>query len=423
MHMNSMRINNDMISKVADRQPCASNRSGATILEVLFAIFVVIVGLLGIASILPLAARNASDSNAHNNAQALGQRWFQNFSAFRMNEPNAYRDKRLGYNWIWFNGTAPQPFEKAGLVGPTSSAWINQSFCIDPMFFTEPEVRPLYGSGAAPYQTAVFPYYTSDYNPVTDSLNPSAPVPPQPRMLRLTLGQQNVVSRKLVEDIFSSPDDISALADETDKTIPAVRLWATGAGQVSPPILKGVVSGQYSWLATLAPIEPIANAALASLPRDYLLSLVVMNRRDRQFVVDAATGSRPLGERLVNVVTLSGNFHNGNGGRVRISGHGSSPSDDVVHVGDWIMLGTNRSQDPSDTTLFFAKFRWYRIIGLSQQSQRVGDDDNFVWTRDVVLEGPDFEFVGNPVPPEFQGTQGTLMSGVVTVVERNVSIK
>lgn len=50
-------------------------RRGATILEVLFAIFVVIVGLLGIASLIPLAARNAVESNAHNNAQSLGPRW------------------------------------------------------------------------------------------------------------------------------------------------------------------------------------------------------------------------------------------------------------------------------------------------------------------------------------------------------------
>ncbi len=405
-----LRENNLNQKSLAQRVP--SHRTGATILEVMFAIFVVMVGLLGIASILPLAARNASDSNAHNNAQALGQRWFQNFSTFRLNEPNAFTTSQLGYDWVWFNGTASQRYSKSyGGVGPTTSAWINQSICIDPIFFTEPDVRPLNGGGVVPYQTAVFPYYADNYNPITDALNPSDPLLRQPRMLRVTLGQMNPVSRKLIEDVFVSPDDIAASADETDKTLPAFRLWASA----NSGITKGLVSGQYSWLATLAPVEPVANVVLAELPRDYLLSLVVMNRRDRQFVVDAGDGSRPLGERLVAVVSLSGNFQNGTGGRIRISAHGASSTSDTVRVGDWIMLGTNRLRDPVDNTRFFAKFRWYRIIGLSQESQRVGDEDNFVWSRDLVLEGPDFEF-GNPV-------QGTLMSGVVTVVERNISIK
>jgi len=384
-------------------------RAGTTLLEVMFAIFVVTVGLLGIASLLPLAARNASDSNAHNNAQALGQRWFQSFSAFRLNEPNAFTNSQLGYDWVWFNGTASQRYSKIyGGVGPTTSVWANQSICIDPIFLTEPDVRPLNGAGVAAYQTAVFPYYTANYNPIRDALNPSDPISPQPRMLRVTLGQTNPVSRKLIEDVFVSTDDIAASADETDKTLPAFRLWASSNSGMT----KGLVSGQYSWLATLAPIEPIANLALASLPRDYLLSLVVMNRRDRQFVVD---GSRPLGERLVQVESLSGNFQNGTGGRIRISAHGASSTSDRVHVGDWIMLGTNRFTDPLNNARFFAKFRWYRVIGLNQESQRVGTEDNFVWSRDLVLEGPDFEF-GNAV-------QGTLMSGVVTVVERNISIK
>ena len=49
-----------------------NGRSGVTILEVLFAIGIAIIGLLGIASILPLAGRQASDSNRAAEAQALG---------------------------------------------------------------------------------------------------------------------------------------------------------------------------------------------------------------------------------------------------------------------------------------------------------------------------------------------------------------
>ena len=390
----------------------AQSRAGTTILEVMFAIFVVIVGLLGIASILPLAARNASDSNAHNNAQALGQRWFASFTALRLNEPNAFSSKQLGYDWYWFRDNASPGFQVFSHLNnppaslPTSSVWANQSICIDPMFYSEPSVRARIAETAgldAGYRLAVFPYYRDTYDPLDDPLATSSSLPPQPRMLRTTLGlsSTNIASRKLVEDIFASPDDVAFDADETDNTQAAYRLF--DASQA-----KALANGQYSWLATLAPIEPFSN--INDLTPTYILSLVVMNRRDREYLATPlpAPGdaeAKPAGERLVSVLPLSGNFQNGTGGRVRLMAN--AQTSDVVHIGDWIMLGGYSPVGGS-----FAKFRWYRIIAMNQQPTL----SSGAWSRDVVLEGPDFEFPAT-------GAQGTLMSGVVTVVERNVMVR
>ena len=461
----------------------AAQRSGVTILEVMFAIFVVIIGLLGIASILPLAARNASDSNAHNNAQALGQRWFQSFFAFRLNEHDAFTSSQLGYNWQWYRDYGSTPsfelYHKSYadvdaatrtrveiLPGTNQSAtksntavrnlmrvWGHQAVCIDPLFFTEPEVRQHTGGSSTGrpggYRLAVFPYFNDNYNPLTDPFDPTNAWPDQPRMVRVTLGfgtttaPGSQVSRKLVEDIFSSPDDVSVDADEKDKTLAATRIFDSA-------LAKALSSGQYSWLATLSPREPLptdvlpANAASTALATsdEYLISLVVMNRRDRQFVAPGSTllpgnpEDKPGGERLVWVYPLSGSFTGGVGGRVRLISNAATRS--VLHIGDWIMLGKHYLTDPTDAARRYSYFRWYRIIAVDEKTRvgTLGDlspsgTDPYgagasmpVWSRDVVLEGPDFALLDPGPPPVIvPPVTGTLMSGVVTVVERNLTIQ
>jgi hypothetical protein len=247
----------------------------------------VIVGLLGIASIIPLAARNASDSNAHNNAQALGQRWFQGFFARGLYEHDGFTANGIGYNWQWFKdyaagGVGPSfvNFEKSyqsaggvpgiGVAGGTnqspvnslsnssapsaiSRVWGHEAVCIDPTFFTEPDVRQRVnahissgGAGVgtsriAGYRLAVFPYFDDGFNPVTDPFAPSAPWQDQPRMLRVSLGfgAGSQVSRKLIEDVFASPDDLAIttyLQDPVtgerikDDSFPPTRIFLAGHG-------------------------------------------------------------------------------------------------------------------------------------------------------------------------------------------------
>ena len=457
-------------------------RRGTTILEVLFAIFVVIVGLLGIASIIPLAARNANESNEHNNVQSLGPRWLQGFTARGLNVSNSYEDKGQGYNWLWLqdygNTQGFRQYRKSyvgaaesgviGLAGtlnssPTGSAvtasqiqriWGYQSVCIDPTFFTEPDVRQRILGGASRvggYRAAVFPYFEDGFNPVTDPAAPANAWPDQPRMVRVTLsGTGGQVSRKLVDEIFSSADDLamSTFVQDAntgervvDDTLPAMRLFQVLAASGAQ---KAIANPEYSWLITASPEEP---TGLPTTPdevnatsRYYTVTLVVMHRRDRQFIAPppatlqaGSTEDKPAGERLVWVYPLSGNFTNGNGGRVRLIANAAT--DDSVHIGDWIMLGKQFLVNPALTAQQYSFFRWYRVVAVDQESQvdllanrsPVGTDpfgnaaNQPVWSRDVVLEGPDFNFAtptGSVVTP----TTGTLLQGVVSVLERRLAI-
>lgn len=458
-------------------------RRGTTVLEVLFAIFVVIIGLLGISSIIPLAARNASDSNAHNNAQALGQQWFQSFFTRGLNDHNQFTRDGVGYNWQWYRdyggtfsfenfeksysdptvrarvgipaGLNQSPAASAMTSGAISRVWGHQAVCLDPTFFSEPDVKQRTTTASTRvlgYRMSVFPYFEDGYNPLTDpySLPAVDPWQDQPRMLRATLGFGigSQVSRKLVEDVFSSADDLAITTyfrdpvtgeQIKDDSIPAARLFQTDGSSIS----KGSPASEFSWLATVSAAEPRAAtpATALSTSNEYLISLVVMHRRDKQFIEPGVTpipGSaedKPAGERLVWVIPLSGNFTGGTGGRVRLMANAAT--DDTLHIGDWIMLGKHYLIDPSDTTRRYAYFRWYRVIAVEQETQvglvsalsPSGTDPygnaagQTVWSRDVVLEGPNFNFGSPTAPGVVTPTTGTLMSSVITVIERKISVK
>lgn len=431
-------------------------RRGTTLLEVMFAIFVVVVGLAGIASLLPIAARNASDSNAHNIAQAVGQQWFNAFFAYHLNDPHSYSESQVGYNWMVYRDDASAGFVEfdEGTLPTTSGStvtsqtlarmWAHQAVCIDPMFYSEREVVAHTSAGSAEsgvYRLSVFPYYEDGYNPLTDPTAAQVAWSDQPRMVRLSLASTSMVSRKLVEDMFASPDELSIAADQADRTIPPVRLFGAGGA-------KAIFNGQYSWMATITPSEPLpsvisglssqaeADALAATPPRSQLLSLVVMNRRDRFFVepgeslIPANGDDKPVGERSVWVIPLSGNFVGGNGGRVRLVCDVNTDSN--LHVGDWIMLGKHFAIDRFNTLRRYSYIRWYRIIGMNRDpaitsiTDPYGNQHAEVWTRDVVLEGPDFAML--PATQTVNGNviqtpvTGTIVSGVVTVVERNIRL-
>lgn len=444
-----------------------SRRLGATVLEVMFSIFVAIVGLMGIASIIPLAARNAEESNAHNNAITLGKIWTNDFVARGLLSPRSSSVKGYGYNWRWFNDQQMQAgnftlpigfhnFRRFGLENPVTGGlvsstnittnnsgssgaaagthiWSHQSICIDPMFLSDPNVLRGINTGnsrIAGYRASRFPYYAEWQNPIHDAgaaaLNPWAD---QPRMLRATLGGiSSQIPAKLAKDLFQSKDDLSTVIIDDDKTIPAARMFAEGG-------VKALNDGDYSWMATLVPeLAPFFQQAI-NPTNDYILSVVIMQRRERQFLssttVPVPADDQPSGERLVWVQPLSGPFVGGTGGRVRLISN--VQVDDSLHVGDWIMLGKNYLAITNGSAQTYASiFRWYRITALDAEASQdflgnvatdpfhpSANNNQAIWYRDVVLEGPDWLFnnVAGVTP-----TTGTIMSDVVTVIERSVTL-
>ncbi|MGN6136018.1 MAG: type IV pilus modification PilV family protein [Aureliella sp.] len=469
------------------------HRSGMTILEVLFAIGIVVIGLLGIASLLPLAGHQASEAARAAEAQALAQDWYSELFTRQIHRSDSwifyqdisgtvggvtftpgYTNYNANINAIKF-GTPP-----TGMTRVTNK----QAVCIDPMFFAEADMQSATGSTPlafvqpAPatnrwYRPSVFPYYQDRYNPTIDpAYVPSTSVAwgDQPRMVRVTFSNgassPAPAAAKYVEQVFASQDELSMTVDQKDRSAAPVRtptLYAAlPTSGTAWPIARAASRTDYSWLATLSPNETLDNR-----PVDYgTLSLVVMYKRDRLFFnpKDSATvpalragdptpESKPLGERVAWVVPISGDFSGGTGGRVRLLASDGVP--DTLHIGNWVMLSKYVSASGGAA---HPVFRWYRVVscdaprlapftdpsadflqGANQVPAKnfpstagkdpyglVPPSSDQVWSRDVVLDGPDWDF-GLYYPPGTTTfttpTTATLLQGAVAVIERVVEIK
>lgn len=465
-------------------RPVASTppvRRGVTVLEVLFATGIAIAGMFGIASLLLMAGRQASESNRSLESQTLGHDWYNEFLTRDLHSPT---------NWVWYQdyefnaggvtiGPRQRSFQKiSGLPLEArlthSGASVQRvrpagkmSVCIDPYLFSNRFLRNNFdafneANTASWYRLAVFPHYDDDFNPIVDSALPrdgGLAWMDQPRMLRVALGSPGAIwSEKLVQEVFSTNSELVVSASEDDRTIPALRGYSlTPLGPNSTPIpTKGLSKSQYSWMATLSPLEEVNETS----EDYYTLSLVIMYQRDRFFdLANITPNNKPEGEGVSWVVPLSGNFVGGSGGRVRlISSMDISTS---LGVGDWIMLSKFVGGQPvsggGGLVEAFPVFRWYRIVATDVEPDETvpffvsdGSDldalpDGYtsgpygrnvassrVWFRDVVLDGPDWDFSPvHPVQDPMTGavlstlpapTTGTLVQGVVAVHERVVEI-
>ncbi len=422
-----------------------TERLGATLLEVLFATIVIVVGLLGIATLIPYAARDAQTAANHSQAVSLGLGWADSFFARELHRPSPQAGEE-GYGWRWYRdftfGGSPPGWEdfvigipsfssNSALGSPKSTRfWGSTPVCLDPYTMTSAPPASLFTTGGA-YRASVFPYFDDGYDPSSDPLSPSGMVD-QPRMLRATLGFgqpigiPTVLGRKVVETIFGSMDGLiedesidpnletlsPAFANIDSKNAPVRRLF-TGTGTdpalAGTSAIKAQMDGRYTWMATVVPFEPGG-----TITESALVSFLILSRHDHTINVGAVPNK--FGERVTRVTPLSGNFFGGAGGRVRLTC--SAEVDDSLEIGSWIMLGRFIRTTVGGPYLPF--FRWYRIIGLDAEAQFSGT----VWNREVVLDGPDFAFEELMASPDSQmSTYGTLVGGVITVIERQVKLQ
>jgi Tfp pilus assembly protein PilV len=228
-----------------------NRKSGATLLEVLFATVVIVVGLIGIATLIPFAARDAQDAINHNQAVALGSSWSDAFLVREFHKPDGVNNE---FRWIWmrdyqtsdgtttfnpqwelfrrggYQGAAPfeqsirarvnndpsgtsSPYEASTFSGGGAQSrriWGHMPVCIDPNFFAD-NVRvaadisggTVTESKPGWYRASVFPYFKDQYDPAVDPYGTGSTLQTdQPRMLRIGL----VPARQVVAPTVSNPN-------------------------------------------------------------------------------------------------------------------------------------------------------------------------------------------------------------------------
>jgi hypothetical protein len=193
-------------------------------MEMLFAIAILLVGLVGVASVLGVAGRNAVKSRTLTESQIVANNALSTFLAYEMNRKSNWLNNSLG----------------------------NTGVCIDPLFANA-------GVWFGPSGTA---------NPINQG------------MLRvgLRIGLQNTISSKMYEKLFASGDEL-AVEKGVDSTIPVTRLFEQFGGDT----FKSSSRETYSWFATIpwvANEQPHGQANNSS--NGLLVSIVVVKNRDRE---------------------------------------------------------------------------------------------------------------------------------------------
>ncbi|WP_442511203.1 type IV pilus modification PilV family protein [Novipirellula sp. SH528] len=422
-----------------------TTRLGVTLVEVIFAIGVILIGLLGLLSILPLAGHRSQDAISMNVGAALGDSVANDVMA---------RGWITESNLVNLDAPTPTTVERT-LTGSIES--IIPPFCIDPMLAASPP--PALANTS--YDSDSFPFYNPAHDPLLDpSIATSIDSPGfagQPRMVRVRLsdaaltgtGTTLTASQRLeaARTIVESVDDLQEYRPK-DRSLPATVSGYRATGDATGSSFgKTLASGEFSWIITVDPFPGNESASM---------SVVILRNRERMTAFQAASSDaareNALSERVALVTNPVG-FNGGAGGSVTLLSAGNTLSD--LRSGDWIML--SRSTDPTNafTRAQSAVHRWYRVAAvtgdkglLTPQSNSPGppntlvnllngtsillpDSDTAVdrtttqvWQKTVVLDGPDWQF--SSVIPTGASTNSltyaTLMEDVVSVTERTISI-
>jgi type II secretory pathway pseudopilin PulG len=362
--------------------------AGVSLLEVLFAIGIVAVGLLGLTAVLPVALRQMARGYVSDSAARVAANAAEHFDIGGLRYPA---------NWRYANG---------GLVSRMdANNRYFRAFAIDPQFAAANSGV----NGGAVFNPNLFPYLARS-------------VAADPRMERITLlsGSSSPVVMRLpqADEIFTGMDDL-VFDIPQERTLPPEAVLLGGKRQAQ---------GQFSWIATLVP-----KLEADGMQKDlYTLSIVVFHRRNTSYsmFIDADgdraydPGETPtLHENIVHIFNgTQGNnwndthFHADGyqGGDVTL--HAATAEELNVRSGDWLMLMGNITFGGSQIPLF----RWYRVLGSDSAPEAASGPQ---YQLDVTLQGADwpYRFIDTASNPP--RTQVLVMKNIVLVHEKTIRLE
>ena len=456
-----------------------SIRLGLTLLEVIFAMVVILVGMVAVATLIPLAGRQAEDSYQTTQGLAAGESALAVFNSTKIVQPSlespwcvvddigntehSIASTRSLYDRIADTFPVPANSTQAAVAQNES---IGIGFCIDPLFWGF-QSRILGDRLRAPLIRTRFPFLDSDISPVTfQSANRV------PRLIRGSLTDPNAVfpgswlrQPAAVGLATSFGGDLVQPATK-NKALGPIRAIRLSADPGNPIINSPSAPQQTSWLMTVTPADStpiipmnrafetwdgvgngpgtvVANRPV-QLPTLFDVSLVVMAKRDVREVFSVIPGAvansvptnLPTNERVVRVTSISNDAVNSGSFSISIDAH---PNVDAkVKTGDWIMLSRfarqemlPRAANRNNATLISRQVhRWYRIVGITGTEgvfpmtlRLYGKPWN--WTQGEIsdLQARGLALPTIPPLPNLFETHGVLLKDVVAVYERQIELQ
>jgi hypothetical protein len=426
-----------------------------TILEVLFAIMITSVGLLGAIAVFPVASEYARKGRLNDEVTVCADAAVHKMDAMGMRRPE---------RWFAFvdNGVNA-PNTVGGALLTTAPAFPRTSFCIDPRF-TAQNVGNTSGN---PYWT-YFPAFPrrpqAAAGPVSGPNDPDyTGNPGAPRMQRITLvygvpsgaapylPNPFPMGRFQADLVFSFEDQLAydrpgvqkGEVARADNAEPAFQLYSPIKINNGATILPGKREdeGKLSWMATLV---PKIDRFTATLEDKYVLSIVVFYSRSPDLLIpNFAAPNKSANEW--NAMILGTDFHSQGYGGGEVTITANNPDKLKMRAGDWLMLSGNVQanvyEDVGGVQTLVPRtvpmFKWYRISDADEDPYEQLPIGSGIWKRDVSLVGPDwdmqnvlpysggapqgdFDGSGNPI---YDDVEVTIVPGIVAVSDRTVRLE
>lgn len=389
-------------------QPTRIRRRGITLVEVLMSTMVVMLGILGLISLIPLGSHLAERGTRSDRVASISRRVYREAKIRRILDPDAWLDP---FKTPPMGATTDQSRFRLS----SNSLPVRQPYLIDPMFFID---------STAARQS--FPFSSS--------------TPPQ--MLRLSLGSFNTsfpLMEHRAELAFVSDDDYGGGATAgfvrpKDRENPLeqqfFRREINGVvGLTAADNVRRQSAGTYSWAIMLVP-EPSGEAvnltagekappfAIATdakqTPTDtYMMSTIIFHNRagDIPAAADMATS---LNERVLTVEPGSLISGGGTTGEVQLSA--ATPAMLSMKTGDWICLAARLTSTAAGVTYYLGDvYKWYRIVAMDEIEELTAGTK---YGLRVSLDGPDWNANAQQAP-----SQAIYMQDVVGVYERKVRLE
>jgi hypothetical protein len=439
-------------------RPARRARTGISLLEVLVSIFVLSIGLLAVAAIIPVARFQMIEAAKADRSTACATAALNDLKVRGVLNPDEWRD----VDGDSLGATEPQ-WRPPGSAYDVSSGdrgyLFGESYALDPIYISE-----MRKTSPTPSRSR---YSSFPYNP--NDLDNWAPVPGGPQFRRWTRLQRvtwNGVgfSTLLANSMFQWHDDLLFPVPADDTQRPEQLFVRPGSSTGVKPEFQG----NYSYLVTVVPspenidFGPPEIAAPYSFPENsplYRVSVAVFYKRDKSAPAEylAPNGSDPQrtglmegetpGERQVRLTFLGSGL---GGGDVRLTaysgaGEGQGPEYLALKENEWMLVSgsypaqriwTNPYGELRSYTMPVGVHQWYRIVAAGDIRTPSGSAPY----RDVTLAGPDWnlarwnnDYNADGIPEYGYDSDGdgtldtgfyvaTLLKGVVGVYSTTVEL-
>jgi hypothetical protein len=431
----------------------SDSRRGVTLLEVLVAIGVMVVGLLGMLALIPLGRMELVEAEKLDNSATIGRWAFRDVTVRGYLQPENWvnpvtggsvfgpaEDPTAGYSTSLTPGVKTREFAIAGAMTPPIAPIV-----IDPLMLT-PRRFPATSDEASQRQICkLFPYSLSLSGAVSGMPEANAD---RPKMARVSL-------RAFPSEVItSSPTDLKLMmradiasryfrsSDDLNFDVPVdtskrpIQIYSrssvstqtiyTNDGYINSlqpvtNIATRSFRGAYSWFMVVEPnLAEFYSPAAANSPalggpsasavsiRQYRVWVVVCHQRPLNAVNgQTLSQAEAVSERLVYV-----DFVDRNTARLRVGGinnEGDALNALNVKSNQWIGV-VGFYDEPLVAGGVRYIMEWYRITGVAERPSHLSGTQ---WYREVTLVGRDFgglgfEFKNAGPPPDYPDMQVTL---------------